>query len=264
MQVAMVEAVTTLLLHAPDLLTLREIVDLNFTCREWRHVITKQLPKRFEAAIIMYQFLAALLRCPRNPFQVQGKAKQQIAYFVEQDWHPFLRVLNYQLTPLQLALYYAYCYWAVTERSKSCLSTLGAQHVTLLLYPSGLVKEMRTENPAPCSPPYIHFKNNWHECTMDADFAECSVSAEDVDTWLLAAAATLERRVFQLAEAGQLSDRDMSVLSYAMAEWQLDDIKPAITYTCAEGEDEGCIEQKLSRYLPLATGNLIIQSINLY
>lgn len=251
-----VKVVTTLLQHNYQLLTVPELVRVSACCKEWRQVVIMELKQPFAACKVMYNFLTAVPRCPRVTLPRNYEYGEH--EFAESDWAPFLAALNDEMTPLQLALYYTYCFWVGTHHLSPSL--LGHVSITLSLHPSGTVKQIKSQRGAEkAKAPCIQFEKTWTSWTVMLNFSDSSIDADKVDVWLIGAGTDIEPRVFELLEAAQFTEHDLSRMAYVMIPWQHAQLEPAVTYETTDKPDTVREKQEVSVCFPLAVGNVIFK-----
>ena len=258
-----VTVVTTVLLHNYQVLTVPDLVQLSACCKEWREIVTVELKKQFAACKVMYNFLTAVRHCPRVVPPSPKEYKYKVHKFAEAEWERFLAALNYEMTPVQLALYYAYCFWVGVHRLSP--TALWASNITLLLHPSGTVKQVLSEVMArDFDPPYIQFKKSvtglktsW---TVTLNFSKSNIDPDKLDVWLLAAAVHTEPQLYAVLEEAQFTERDLSRLAYVMVPWQVNECKPVVSYNTSADSDTLLEKQEVSVCFPLAAGNMRIGS----
>jgi len=261
-----VTVVTTLLLHDYQVLTVPDLVQLSACCKEWRQIVTAELKKQFAACKVVYNFLTAVPHCPRVIPASPKEYKYKVHKFAEAEWERFLAALNYEMTPVQLALYYAYCFWVGVHRLS--LSPLWASNITLLLHPSGTVKQVLSEVMArEFAPPYIRFNKSTElgtssTWTVTLNFSDSNIDPDKVDVWLISAAVYTEPQLFELLEEAQFTERDLSRLAYVMVPWQVNEREPVVSYDTTADGDTLREKQEVSVCFPLAAGNMTIKSCN--
>jgi hypothetical protein len=249
------QAVSILLQHAPEMLTVRELLRVSASLKEWYDLLTTQLVQYYTASQSAYRFVKAIARSPSGTYSPPYGGHPPDATFASDTWAPFTSLFCHALTPTQWAYYYAY--WFYVARDTLCPSWLlfpqgegkvFTEHVTFLLHPSGLIRHMTTK-PVPLVPPYIKLENTYDTLSAVCNFQTCDSGAGNVDLFLLGVAAHFPNVVFTELQGQSEDEEQVNRLTHGFMWWDVRQVRKAVKYVITpEGTKRASVHHPLLHF----------------
>lgn len=237
------QAVTTLLLHDASLLTLPDILHITSTCKEFRGSVQQSMGRLVSDGVLMYRFLAAVPRFPAINVKDQCAKTQDTWSVAEDAWQPVKSIMGCPTawTPKQWALYYTCCFHFAQEGLTDSWMVngtgFGVQHVTMHMFPSGLVKHMTTKK-GKKTRPYLHVANQMSSSSMRMELRGCA--SDGKVHWVLLGTSLYFKPAFWT----NVASTNMTACQRTLSAWMLAVMQARAETAC---ECDVCTQEHFTR-----------------